>query len=109
MPYINYTPAPIEHIPDLTDCGVLKDYELNCDEYPGAYQMSLLMANLPYCDYSQPLDDFYYKNGIIFSNWTIFFTCRPRDAERLAYISRHMKYPVTIRSYKGGSVYDALC
>lgn len=99
MRSISYAPPPIEHIPDLTECGVLQDYELQCDEYPGAYIMSQIMENIPYCDYSRPQDDFYLKDGIIYSNWIIFFTCRPRDAYRLAFIAKRIGYPIHIKSY----------
>lgn len=101
MQSIKYTPAPIEHVPDLATCGVLKDYELHCEEYPGAYEMSQFLAKLPYCDYSPILDDFYFSNGIIYSNWVIFFTCRPTDAERMAYVSRELKYLISIGNYEG--------
>lgn len=95
----NYTPPPVEYIPDLTECGVLSDYELHCEEYPGAYEMAQFLAKLPYCDFSPIQDDFYFSNGIIRSNWVIFFTCRPTDAERIAYVSKHLKYLINIRGY----------
>lgn len=101
MRSINYCPAPIERFPDLTECGVLEDYELHAVEYPGAWEMSQFLRNLRYCDYSRPMDDFYLDNGIIKSNWVIFFTCRPTDAERLACISRYLKYPVVIWNSEG--------
>ena len=102
MRSISYCPAPVEHIPDLMECGILGDYALMCDEYPGAYEMGQILATMPYCDFSPPQDDFYFKDGIIYSNWIIFFTCRPTDALRLAYVANRLKYPITIKDYKGG-------
>ena len=99
MRYINYCPAPVERVPDLSECGVLGDYELSCEEYPGVYEMAQFLANLRYCDYCPPQDDFYFSDGIIRSHWIIFFTCRPTDAERLAYVARQLKYPISIRKY----------
>jgi len=99
MRSINYSPPPAERIPDLEACGILKDYELQCDEYPGAYIMSQFMDKIPDCDFSRPQDDFYLKDGIIYSNWIVFFTCRPRDAMRLAFIARRIGYPIHIKSY----------
>ena len=99
MRSINYAPAPIEHIPDLAECGVLGDYELSCEEYPGAYEMSRFLSNLRYCDYSPPQDDFYFSRGVIHSQWVIFFTCRPTDAERMAYVAKRLQFPVNIRKY----------
>ena len=99
MRSINYCPAPIERLPDLTECGVLGDYELSCEEYPGVYEMSQFLETLRYCDYSQPQDDFYFHKGIIRSQWVIFFTCRPTDAERMAYVAQRLQFPVNIRKY----------
>ena len=99
MRSIDYCPAPIERLPDLAECGVLGDYELSCDEYPGVYEMAQFLANLRYCDYCPPQDDFYFSEGIIRSHWIIFFTCRPTDAERLAYVAKQLKYPISIRKY----------
>ena len=101
MRYIDYCPAPIERIPDFTECGIYNDYELHCEEYPGAYEMSVFLSRIPYCDYSPIQDDFYFRNGIIHSDWVIFFTCRPKDAERIAYVSRHLKYLISIGDCEG--------
>lgn len=99
MRSIDYSPAPIERIPDLSECGVLGDYELMCEEYPGAYEMSRFLEKLRYCDYSQPQDDFYFHRGVIHSQWIIFFTCRPTDAARMAYVAKQLRYPISIRGY----------
>ena len=99
MRSINYCPAPIERIPDLLECGVLKDYKLVCEEYPGVYEMSRFLEKLGYCDYSQPQDDFYFRNGVIHSQWIIFFTCRPTDAERMAYVAKRLRFPISICGY----------
>ena len=101
MRSINYCPPPIERFPDLTECGVLEDYELHSIEYPGAWEMSQFLRNLRYCDYSRPMDDFYLDDGVIKSNWVIFFTCRPTDAERLVHIANYLKYPVYILNSEG--------
>ena len=95
---------PLEmRLPDLRDCGVIQEYELQCDEYPGAYAMSQYMDNMDICDYSRPQDDFYLLNGIIYSNWVIFFMCRPKDAARLAYVARQLnsrhRWAIHIKSY----------
>ena len=105
MRSIDYAPAPIERIPDLSECGILGDYELMCEEYPGAYEMSRFLEKLRYCDYSQPQDDFYFSRGIIRSQWIIFFTCRPTDAERMAYVAKRLRFPVSIRKYDHNNGY----
>lgn len=104
MRSIRYAPAPKEFIPELVP-GLINDYEMHCDEYPGIYIMCQILSGFPMCDYSPILDDFYFMDGVIRSNWVIFFSCRPRDAERLSYVARRLKkYIVHIQDADGGEL-----
>ena len=92
MQSIDYCPPPVERVPDLSECGILRDFSLRCTEYAHAYNLSRYLETFYMCEFSRPMDDFYLKDGMIYSNWIVFFTCRPTDAERLEYIAVHM-YP----------------
>ena len=101
MRYIrDYVPAPIEYHPDI-DSLLTSDYVMWCDEYSGAYIMSQYLAKLPCCDFSPPTDDFYFQDGVIHSNWVIFFTCRPKDADRMQYVANRLlpKYYINMEEY----------
>ena len=74
-----YGPPPREEFYDPT----VHDYEMSSEEYTGIYIMSQILDKMPKCDYSQPLDDVYFKNGVIHSHWVVLFTCMPRDVGRL--------------------------
>ena len=94
----NYGPPPYDNIRD-GDPSVC-DYEMSCDEYTGVYLMSQILDKLQKCDYSQPLDDVYFKNGIIHSHWVVLFSCRPQEIKRLEAVSRRLgKFAVKIKSY----------
>lgn len=99
MQSINYNPAPIEFHPDI-ESYITSDYVMWCEEYPGAYIMCQYLSKLPYCDFSPPTDDFYFKDGIIRSNWVVFFTCRPKDAERMRYVAQCVSpYKINMEEY----------
>ena len=91
----DYSPPPIE--PDYS--SLMDDYVLYSEDYPGAWTMCQFLKNMGYCAYSEPTDDFYLKDGVIHSNWVVFFSCRPRDAERLGYIASRTKYHIWIGGY----------
>ena len=98
MRSINYSPAPIEFLPDLSECGILQDYEFCFSEYPGAYHCHQLLKHFT-ADYSMPTDDFYLENGMIHSNWIIFVTMRPKDRDRLEYILNRLSRNFLIIDY----------
>ena len=84
----SYAPAPKEHIPDIDH--ITLEYVMWCDEYAAAYIMCQFLSKLRYCDFSPPTDDFYFKDGVIHSNWVVFYSCRPVDADRLRYIANRV-------------------
>ena len=92
MQSINYAPPPVDEIADLSECGITHDYAMHCSEWPKAYNLCRYLDTFPMCDFSQPLDDFTFRDGVIQSDWIIFFTCRPTDAFRLSCIADRL-YP----------------
>lgn len=95
-----YGPPPEEFREFNDGDPIVSDYEMSCDEYTGVYLMSQILEKMPRCDYSQPLDDVYFKDGIIRSHWVVLFSCRPHDIGRLKAVSRRLgKYAVNIKSY----------
>ena len=94
----NYGPPPIDSNIDIDPC--VSDYEMSCDEYVGVYLMSQILSKMPRCSYSTPMDDVYFKDGVIHSHWVVLFTCMPKDIGRLEAISRRLgRYAVKIRNY----------
>ncbi len=85
---------------ELDDDPIVSDYEMSSEEYTGVYLMSQILDKLPRCYYSEPLDDVYFRNGIVHSHWVVLFTCRPNDIGKLKAISRRLgKYSVKIKNY----------
>lgn len=94
----NYGPPPNDSFREIGPS--ICDYEMSCDEYTGVYLMSQILDKLHRCDYSQPLDDVYFKNGVIHSHWVVLFSCRPQDIGKLNAISKRLgKFAVNIKSY----------
>ena len=92
-----YGPSPTE---EEMENAIVSDYEMSSEEYTGVYLMSQILEKLPKCYFSQPLDDVYFKNGVIHSHWVVLFTCMPKDIGRLEAVSRRLgKYAVKIRNY----------
>ena len=93
-----YGPPPRDDY--LDGDPTIRDYEMSSEEYTGVYLMSQVLDKLPKCDFSQPLDDVYFKNGVIHSHWVVLFSCMPRDIGRLEAVSNRLgKYAVRIRNY----------
>jgi len=93
-----YGPPPREDFRDGDP--TVSDYEMSSEEYTGVYLMSQVLDKMPKCDYSQPLDDVYFKDGVIHSHWVVLFSCMPRDVGRLEAISKRLgRYAVKIKNY----------
>lgn len=68
---------------------ICKDYHFAAYDYPSAWLFREFLKKLELCDFSEILDDVYIKqdkNGDPFpvDIRIIFFTCRPKDMERMA-------------------------
>lgn len=87
-----------------------RDYEFVTDEYPAAYQFRLYLRNLHMCDYSEILDDIYYTTDytgepMIRCRRVIFFSCLPKDVERMTYILERLGRHAEILDSEGELLY----
>lgn len=75
---------------------ITKSYEFRCSNYAVAYNFIQYLDRLRYCDYSGIIDDFISPPA---SEWIIFFTCLPKDAERLRKVANYIpsSIPANIR------------
>lgn len=79
---MQYTSYPKEQDELLNT--ICRNYEFAAADYPTAWMFREFLKTINPCDYSEILDDVYFKRGIIQCIRIIFFTCRPRDMERLS-------------------------
>ena len=61
------------------------DYMFKCDNYAVAYNFTQFLDKLRMCERSDIEEDYCYPYSRI-----IFFTCLPRDAERMKYVANHI-------------------
>lgn len=61
------------------------DYIFKCDNYAVAYIFMQFLDKLRMCERSDIEEDYCYPYSRI-----IFFTCLPRDAERMKYVANHI-------------------
>lgn len=99
-----YGPPPIEFPME----AITKDFEFRCDNYAVAYTFIQFLNQLYLCDHSGVLDDFVYKNGIPVSDWVVFFTCLPKDADRMTYVAKYIPYgsTITIKNEEGDTIWE---
>ena len=88
-----YSLSPKEY--DVYD-GLVKHYEFVADEYPDAWKFKQFLKNLNYCDFSDIQDDIYFiinhrNEQVIMCKRIIFFSCRPKDMNRLGYVLQCLK------------------
>lgn len=108
MRSIRYSSHPRE-CDELMDV-LTEDYEFIADEYPTAWKFRQFLKTLQLCDFSEILDDNYFITDenfdpIIMCNRIIFFSCRPRDMERLCHVLEHLGKEARIYSGEGDLIY----
>ena len=108
MKSIRYVPYPRE-CDELMEI-LTKDYEFVAEEYPTAWQFRQFLKNLYLCDYSEILDDVYFSmddryDPVVMCKRVIFFSCRPRDMERMGYILERLGKEAMILDDQGEVVY----
>lgn len=100
-----YCPPPPEgnYIDNLT-----KSFEMRCDNYAVAYTFTQFLDRLRLCDFSSIVDDFFYHKGVPVSDWVIFFSCLPKDAERMTYVIANIPYKasVIIKDEEGAVIWE---
>ncbi len=110
MQSIKYTNRPRECDELLT--SICKSYQFAASEYPTAWLFREFLKKLDLCDFSEILDDVYVKqdkDGDPFpvDIRIIFFTCLPKDMERMACITEYFPFGKTccILDEEGGIIY----
>ena len=109
---LHYSPYPRE-CDELME-ALTRDYEFVSEDYPVAWKFRQYLKNLQLCDFSEILDDVYYENDrlgepIVKCKRVIFFSCRPKDVERISYILERIGNGIaTIYDEEGEIIYGGL-
>ena len=102
----------IKHCPYPREDALLDilttDYEFIADEYVTAWKFRQFLKNLRMCDYSDILDDIYYARGIVMCRRVIFFSCMPRDVDRMTFVLERIGGAASIADDEGEVIYGRL-
>ena len=97
-----HSPYPRED--DLMDI-LTKDYEFVSDEYPVAWKFRQYLKNLRLCDFSEILDDVYYSGDVVMCRRVIFFSCMPKDIDRMSFVLERLGVSASIVDDYGEVIY----
>lgn len=87
---MQYTNHPHE-CDELLD-SICKDYTFVAADYPTAWTFREFLKKITPCDFSEIEEDIYPRHPDLTFVRVIFFTCRPKDMERLAFIAKHFHW-----------------
>lgn len=105
MRSIDYFPSPPEG--NYID-AITRNFELRCNNYAVAYNFIQFLENLPVCDWSPIMDDYFYHKGFPVSDWVVFFSCLPKDAERMTYVISNLpqKASIIVKDEEGSVIWE---